>query len=307
MLEVDGLKKRYGDTVALDGVSLTVGPGEMFGFVGANGAGKTTTMRIVMGVLGADGGEVRWKGRRAGFETRRRFGYMPEERGLYAKMRVAEQIEYFGRLGGMDAGASKRSSDALIERLGLTERRGDDVDSLSLGNQQRVQLAVALIHEPEVLVLDEPFSGLDPIAVDALAGVLAERTAAGVPVVFSSHQLDLVERLCDSVGIIKGGRMVAGGTVAELRARESRKRLRIVVTGAESGWADRLPGEIITKIVRPPHGDPAQSGATERYDEVILTPADDQEALRVATSAGRVQHFGWLEPSLAEIFREVVA
>ncbi|WP_405140598.1 ATP-binding cassette domain-containing protein [Sphaerisporangium sp. NBC_01403] len=308
MLEVDGLRKRYGDTVALDGVSLTVGPGEMFGFVGANGAGKTTTMRIVMGVLAADGGEVRWKGRRAGFETRRRFGYMPEERGLYAKMRVAEQIEYFGMLGGMGAEAARRSSEALIERLGLTERRGDDVDSLSLGNQQRVQLAVALIHEPEVLVLDEPFSGLDPIAVDALAGVLAERTAAGVPVVFSSHQLDLVERLCDSVGIIKAGRMIAGGTVAELRARESRKRLRIIVTGAEAGWTDRLPGEIIAKTDRPPHGDPAQAGmAEERYDEVILTPVDDQEALRAASAAGRVQHFGWQEPSLAEIFREVVA
>ncbi|RCG23420.1 ATP-binding cassette domain-containing protein [Sphaerisporangium album] len=300
MLEVDGLRKRYGDTVALDGVSLTVRSGEMFGFVGANGAGKTTTMRIVMGVLSSDGGEVRWNGDRAGHETRRRFGYMPEERGLYAKMRVGEQIEYFGRLGGMSPQAAKRSADELIERLSLTERRGDDVDSLSLGNQQRVQLAVALIHGPELLVLDEPFSGLDPIAVDALAGVLAERKAAGVPVVFSSHQLDLVERLCDSVGIIKAGRMIAGGTVEELRARESRKRLRIVVTGALPGWADRLPGEIVAKTDRT-FGDGA------RYDEVILTPTDDQEALRVAAQAGQVQHFAWQEPSLAEIFREVVA
>ncbi|WP_214415185.1 ABC transporter ATP-binding protein [Sphaerisporangium fuscum] len=306
MLEVDGLRKRYGDTVALDGVSLTVAPGEMFGFVGANGAGKTTTMRIIMGVLGADGGEVRWKGEPATFETRRRFGYMPEERGLYAKMRVAEQIEYFGLLAGMAAGEARRSADALIERLGLAGRRGDEVDSLSLGNQQRVQLAVALIHEPELLVLDEPFSGLDPIAVDALAGVLAERTAAGVPVVFSSHQLDLVERLCDSVGIIKGGRMVAGGTVADLRARESRKLLRIVVTGAEPGWTDGLPGEIVAKSDRPPHASPASSGP-ERYDEVILTPGDAQQALSVAAGAGNVEHFGWQEPSLSEIFREVVA
>ncbi|MFC4590919.1 ABC transporter ATP-binding protein [Sphaerisporangium corydalis] len=307
MLEVDGLKKRYGDKVALDGVSLTVRPGEMYGFVGANGAGKTTTMRIVMGVLASDGGEVRWKGAPAGFETRRRFGYMPEERGLYAKMRVGEQVEYFGRLGGMDAPAARRSADALIERLGLTDRRGDEVAGLSLGNQQRVQLAVALIHEPELLVLDEPFSGLDPIAVDALAGVLAERTAAGVAVVFSSHQLDLVERLCDAVGIIKDGRMIAGGTVAELRARESRKRLRIVVTGAEPGWADRLPGEIVAKNDRPPQGDPAGPDGDQRYDEVILRPSDDQEALLLAARAGRVQHFGWQEPSLAEIFREVVA
>ncbi|MGW4642580.1 ABC transporter ATP-binding protein [Sphaerisporangium sp. NPDC004334] len=304
MLEVEGLEKRYGDTVALDGVSLTVRPGEMFGFVGANGAGKTTTMRIVMGVLGADAGRVRWNGAPVGHDTRRRFGYMPEERGLYAKMRVAEQVEYFGRLSGMAAPDARRSADALIERLGLAGRRGDDVDSLSLGNQQRVQLAVALIHDPEVLVLDEPFSGLDPIAVDALAGVLAERAAAGVPVVFSSHQLDLVERLCDSVGIIKAGRMVAVGTVAELRARESRKRLRIVVAGAEAGWADRLPGEIVAKTDRSPLAAAEEHG---RYDEVILVPTDDQEALRLATRAGRVQHFGWQEPGLADIFREVVA
>ncbi|GII67152.1 ABC transporter ATP-binding protein [Sphaerisporangium krabiense] len=306
MLEIDGLRKRYGDVVALDGVSLTVAPGEMFGFVGANGAGKTTTMRIVMGVLSSDGGEVRWKGAPVGHDTRRRFGYMPEERGLYAKMRVAEQIEYFGRLGGMSPEAARRSAGDLIERLSLTERRGDDVDSLSLGNQQRVQLAVALIHDPELLVLDEPFSGLDPIAVDALAGVLAERKAAGVPVVFSSHQLDLVERLCDSVGIIKAGRLIAGGTVAELRARESRKLLRVVVTGAAPGWTDRLPGEIVSKTDRPRHGTP-DAYADDRYDEVILMPTDDQEALRVAVQAGRVQHFAWQQPSLTEIFREVVA
>ncbi|MFC6086206.1 ABC transporter ATP-binding protein [Sphaerisporangium aureirubrum] len=298
MLEVRRLKKRYGDKIALDDVSLSVQEGQMFGFVGANGAGKTTTMRIIMGVLSGDGGEVEWRGKPVGFETRRRFGYMPEERGLYAKMRVAEQIVYFGQLGGMSPATARGSADTLIERLGLTERRDDDVDSLSLGNQQRVQLAVALIHEPELLVLDEPFSGLDPIAVDALAGVLAERTAKGVPVVFSSHQLDLVERLCDSVGIIKAGTMIAGGTVADLRARESRKRLRIVVSGAEPGWTDRLPGTIVTKNDRP--------DGTGR-DEVVLTPADDQEALRVAAQAGRVEHFGWQEPSLAEIFREVVA
>lgn len=297
MLEVRRLKKRYGDKIALDDVSLSVGEGQMFGFVGANGAGKTTTMRIIMGVLSGDGGEVEWRGKPVGFETRRRFGYMPEERGLYAKMRVAEQITYFGRLGGMAPAAATSAADALIERLGLTERRDDDVDSLSLGNQQRVQLAVALIHDPELLVLDEPFSGLDPIAVDALAEVLAERTAKGVPVVFSSHQLDLVERLCDSVGIIKAGTMIAGGTVGDLRARESRKRLRIVVSGAEPGWADRLPGTVVAKN--------AQDGSGR--DEVVLMPSDDQEALRVAAGAGRVEHFGWQEPSLAEIFREVVA
>jgi ABC-2 type transport system ATP-binding protein len=291
MLRIDELRKRYGDKIALDGVTLSVGPGEMFGFVGANGAGKSTTMRIVMGVLDADAGEVRWNDRPLDFETRRRFGYMPEERGLYAKMRVGEQLEYFGRLHGLTQADAKKAADDLLERLGLTERRDSDVDSLSLGNQQRVQLAVALIHDPEMLILDEPFSGLDPIAVDALASVLAERTAAGVPVIFSSHQLELVERLCDSVGIIAAGRLVDVGTVAELRGRERHKRLRVVVADAPGGWADRLPGTIVSKD----------------GDEVILESADDQEVLRLAAQAGRVEHFGWIEPKLSEIFREAVA
>ncbi|HEY9505142.1 MAG TPA: ATP-binding cassette domain-containing protein, partial [Gemmatimonadales bacterium] len=147
MLEVDGLRERFGATVALDGVTLGIGPGEMFGFVGANGAGKTTTMRIIMGVLDADAGQVLWRGEPLGPHGRRRFGYMPEERGLYAKMRVGEQIEYFGRLGGLTGPMARKAAAGLMERLGITQRAGDEVGALSLGNQQRVQLAVALVHE----------------------------------------------------------------------------------------------------------------------------------------------------------------
>ncbi|MCG5216575.1 ATP-binding cassette domain-containing protein [Streptosporangium soli] len=292
MLEAQALHKRYGDTEALRGVSLTVRPGEMFGFVGANGAGKTTTMRIVMGVLEADSGELSWQGQPLTYETRRGFGYMPEERGLYQKMKVAEQVDYFGRLHGMSRPAAKSATDELVERLGLTERRDDTVDSLSLGNQQRVQLAVALVHRPTVLILDEPFSGLDPIAVDALAEALAERCAAGVPVIFSSHQLELVDRLCDSVGIISAGRMVAGGPVEEVRAREGRRLLKVVVRDATPGWADGLPGEV----------------STENGRHVLLAPdGDDQAILRAAVQAGTVEHFGWQQPTLTEIFREAVA
>jgi ABC-2 type transport system ATP-binding protein len=191
-------------------VSFSVAPGQMFGFVGPNGAGKTTTMRIVMGVLAPDSGEVRFNGRAP---ERSRFGYMPEERGLYPKMRVRRQLAYFAALHG----APESAADQWIERLGLTERADDRVEELSLGNQQRVQLAAALVHEPEVLVLDEPFSGLDPVGVDVLSGVLRDYAATGVPVIFSSHQLDLVERLCEAVAIIAGGRLVASGTVDELR------------------------------------------------------------------------------------------
>ncbi|MEU4404892.1 ATP-binding cassette domain-containing protein [Streptosporangium sp. NPDC023963] len=292
MIEIDDLHKRYGDKVALDGVTFSVKPGEMFGFVGANGAGKTTTMRILMGVLTADSGSVRRDGKALTFDDRRRFGYMPEERGLYQKMRVAEQVEYFGRLSGLSAGGARKATADLLERLSLTERVNDAVDALSLGNQQRVQLAVALVHDPEALILDEPFSGLDPLAVDALAEVLAERRAAGVPVLFSSHQLDLVERLCDSVGIISAGRVVASGTVEELREREGRGRLRVVVRNASPGWASSLPGEV-----------------TEKGDEVLVAgvDGDGQEILSLAVKAGRVEHFGWQRPTLTEIFREAVA
>ena len=295
MLELDGLTKRYGDKVALRDLSFAVRPGEMFGFVGANGAGKTTAMRIMLGVLAADAGAVRWQGRPVTFETRRRFGYMPEERGLYPKMRVGEHLVYLARLHGLDAAAATRASEALMERLGVAERRDDAVEKLSLGNQQRVQLAAALVHDPEVLVLDEPFSGLDPVGVDALAGVLLERARGGVPVVFSSHQLDLVERLCDSIGIINAGRLVAGGTVSDLRSQGGRRQLRVVVPDAPPSWATDLPG---VRLI------------SDRRGDLLLELApgtDDQRVLAAAAGAGRVEHFSWREPSLTELFREAVA
>src|SRR4051795_10756219 len=242
-LEIDGISKRYGAKVALDGVSFDVRAGELFGFVGSNGAGKTTTMRIALGVLAADAGEVRFRGEKITHEARTHIGYMPEERGLYPKMKVLEQLVYLAELHGLSANEAHRNAESWIGRLGLADRRKDEVQKLSLGNQQRVQLAVALVHDPAVLVLDEPFSGLDPLAVDALAEVLKDRAAAGVPVIFSSHQLDLVERLCDSVGIISSGRMVASGTVDELRAAEGRT-LRVVVRDPAPGWADGLTGDL---------------------------------------------------------------
>jgi ABC-2 type transport system ATP-binding protein len=221
-LELDGLSKRYGDTVALDGLSFTVAPGQMFGFVGPNGAGKTTAMRIVLGVLAPDAGEVRWNGRPIDADDRRRIGYMPEERGLYPKMRVGEQLAYLAELHGIERHEARERAQRWMQRLGVDERAHDAVEALSLGNQQRVQLAAALVHEPDLLVLDEPFSGLDPVGVDVLSEVLIEETSRrGVPVIFSSHQLELVERLCDAVAIVNGGRLVAAGAVEELRAKQT--------------------------------------------------------------------------------------
>jgi ABC-2 type transport system ATP-binding protein len=295
VLEFDGLHKSYGDLHVLDGVGFTVAPGSMFGFCGANGAGKTTTMRIAMGLARPDAGEVRWRGKPLDVAARRRVGYMPEERGLYPKMRVAEQVTYFARLHGLDAAAASRAAADWIERLGIAGRRDDRVEKLSLGNQQRVQLAAALVSRPEVLILDEPFSGLDPVGVDSLAAALLDQCRQGVPVVFSSHQLDLVERLCDSVGILARGRMVASGPVAELRRGEAGRVLRVVVPDADPGWATGLPGVGVVS---------QQAGDTL----LELDPGtDDQTVLAAALHTGRVSHFAWREPTLVELFREAVA
>jgi ABC-2 type transport system ATP-binding protein len=295
VLEFDGLHKSFGDNHVLDGVTFSVRPGSMFGFCGSNGAGKTTTMRIAMGLLRADAGEVRWQGRPLDQDTRRRIGYMPEERGLYPKMRVGEQVTYFARLHGLDAAAAARASEEWVERLGLGERRGDAVEKLSLGNQQRVQLAAALVSRPEVLILDEPFSGLDPIGVDSLAEALLGQVREGVPVVFSSHQLDLVERLCDSVGILARGRMVATGTVDQLRTQEAGRLLRVVVPDAAPHWAAALPG---VRVVSEQAGDTLLE---------LTDGTDDQAVLGAALRTGRVTHFAWRQPTLVELFREAVA
>jgi ABC-2 type transport system ATP-binding protein len=292
-LEIDRVGKRYGDTVALDGITFEVRQGEIFGLVGSNGAGKTTAMRIVLGVLAADAGEVRWDGRPVDLGTRRRIGYMPEERGLYPRMKVAEELIYLARLHGMTPAAARASVDTWTERLGIAGRRADDVIKLSLGNQQRVQLAAALVHDPEILVLDEPFSGLDPVAVDVMSGVLRDQADAGVPVMFSSHQLDLVERLCDRVGIVRQGRMVAAGTVDELRAGGP-DELIVRAPDAPPGWADGLPG--VTVLDR-------SAGHTRL---ALAAGTDDQPVLRAALATGPVHEFAHRRPSLTDLFRHLV-
>ncbi len=266
-------------------MSFAVEPGQTFGFVGPNGAGKTTTMRIILGVLGADRGEVRWRDAPVDAATRTRFGYMPEERGLYPKMRVRTQLIYFAALHGVER--PEEAADRWIERLGLTERAEDRVEQLSLGNQQRVQLAVALVHEPELLVLDEPFSGLDPVGVDVLSGVLSEYAATGVPVVFSSHQLELVERICGAVAIIKDGRLVASGTVEELRG-EGTGAVRVIVDGAPEF---EVQGAHV--LDRGPRG-------------TIFEGGDPEAILDAARAAGRVTYFAIERPSLTDLFREAV-
>ncbi|HEX4220808.1 MAG TPA: ATP-binding cassette domain-containing protein, partial [Pseudonocardiaceae bacterium] len=245
-LEIDALFKRYGDVVALRDMTFDVRAGELFGFVGSNGAGKTTTMRIALGVLSADSGECRWDGKPIDLDTRRHIGYMPEERGLYPKMKVGEQLIYLARLHGLNPRAARTATQEWLERLGVAARRDDDVLKLSLGNQQRVQLAAALVHNPDILVLDEPFSGLDPVAVDVMSAVLREKCAQGVPCVFSSHQLDLVERLCDRVGIVRSGHMEACGSIEELSSTGA-DHLAVVTPADPATWAVNLPGVTVVE------------------------------------------------------------
>ena len=295
MLELIDLRRRFGDVVALDGVSFSVGEGRLVGFVGPNGSGKTTTMRIALGVLEADAGQVRWGGAPLGSVERRRFGYMPEERGLYPKMRVREQLVYLARLHGMQRAEATERADEILDVLGVADRAADRVEALSLGNQQRAQLAAALVHRPDCLVLDEPFSGLDPVGVDVLVDVLRrEGRERGVPVVFSSHQLDLVERICDEVVLIHRGRIVQSGTIDALRASREVRQVRVHVSGAVDDWFDVIPGVEL---------------AHRRDGAVVLTLADDvdeQRILDVARAAGDVVHFSRVHPTLAELFREVV-
>jgi len=273
-------------------VGFTVGSGRLTGFVGGNGAGKTTTMRIMLGVLQADAGTVSIDGTAVRPADRRRFGYMPEERGLYPKMPVAEQITYLARLHGVDKRAATTRTGELLERLELTAHAGDPVEKLSLGNQQRVQIAAALAHDPEVLVLDEPFSGLDPMAVDTVLGVLRETAARGVPVLFSSHQLDVVERLCDDVVVIAGGTIRAAGPQEELRKQAGPAAWELLVDG-DVAWLRDEPGVAVREF----------DGGYAVFEADAATA---QRVLQRAVQHGTVGSFSPRVPRLSEVFREVV-
>ncbi len=288
------LRKSFGDAVALDGVSFSVEPGEIFGFCGSNGAGKTTTMRIALGVLAADAGTVEFGDAPITAAGRRQIGYMPAERGLYPKMTPAAQLAYFARLHGLSSAAASRSAQQWAQRLQFEQHLDDPVEKLSTGNKQRVQLATALIHDPHALVLDEPFSGLDPFAAEVVAGVLVDLSQSGVPVLFSSHQLDLVEELAHRVGIIEAGVMRAVGTIDEL-SRVGGDQLELRVESAAAGWASTLPG------VEVEHED------ADRAVVRLVDGADDQLVLRAALQLGAVRDFTRHRAKLSELYRDVVA
>jgi ABC-2 type transport system ATP-binding protein len=294
MLEFDRATKRFGSLTALDGCTFAARPGRLTGFLGPNGAGKTTAMRAVFGLVELDAGTVRWNGNPVSARERAHFGYMPEERGLYPRMRVRDQLVYLGRLCGSTTRDARRSVDAWLERVGLADRANDRLDALSHGNQQRVQLIAALVNEPELLVLDEPFSGLDPIAIGAMAEMLTGLAAGGTTVLFSSHQLDLVEDLCDDVVIIDHGRVVLSGELTDLRAAVPQRFLDIRYRGTPPDWSVLASVELIESTA---------GHARLRVDR----DTDLAAVVDVARRTTELVSFAYQPPTLSELFREAVA
>jgi ABC-2 type transport system ATP-binding protein len=294
MLRLSDLHKRYDDVVALDGCSFDVERGQLLGFLGPNGAGKTTAMRSVFSLVVPDSGSVSWDGAPVDAETRLRFGYMPEQRGLYPRMKIKDQLTYFGRLHGMERGAATSASQTWLENLGLGERADSRLEELSHGNQQRVQLAAALVHDPELLILDEPFSGLDPLGVEAMAKLLQTRADEGAAVVFSSHQLDIVEDLCEEVVVINRGGIVLSGPVAELRARSPHRYLDVDLADGGTHWTEFLhEAEVV-----------ARNG--NRIRLLVDASIDLRTVIDRAVAAGAIRHFSFAPPNLSQVFREAV-
>ncbi len=292
MLELCGLYQRFGELVALDDVTLTVGEGEIVGLVGRNGAGKTTTMRAVMGIGHPERGSVTWQGHPAGDADRMQFGYMPEERGLYPQMCVGDQVRYFARLHGLDSERAAQATSAWLERLGLGARAGEKLVALSHGNQQRVQLAVALVHGPDLLVLDEPFAGLDPEAVDSLSEIIRDRAHDGAAILFSSHQLELIERVCNRIVILEHGRVLVAGTLTELRERFP-AQLRVKVDTGHA-WATGIRG---VQVLR----------EDEAGTLLLVEPGTDpQTIIDAAQAAGPLEHFGFESGGLIDLYRRLL-
>lgn len=294
MLELRRLSKSYGEVQALDSCSFRVERGRMLGFLGPNGAGKTTAMRSVFNLVRLDSGSVSWRGGPVGQAERVRFGYMPEQRGLYPKMKIGRQLTYLGRIHGMSNVEAAAAAERWLEELGLSDRIKDPLEKLSHGNQQRVQLAAALIHDPELLVLDEPFSGLDPFGVETMADILRARAAAGAAVVFSSHQLDMVEDLCQDVAIIDRGRVVMAGEVRRLKMDSPYWVIEVEMSTADPQSLSRIDSVVSVDF----------DGYRHRI--VVRKGGDLGDLTSRLDLGGNVRHFTFSAPSLSELFREAV-
>jgi ABC-2 type transport system ATP-binding protein len=289
-LSARGITQHFGERAVLEDVDLEVPAGRVVGLLGPNGAGKTTLMRILFGVLVPEAGTLTWKDRPVTDDDRRRWGYMPQERGLYRDMRVLDLLVWIARLHGLDRAEGQRRARELLGQLDLAERERDKISTLSGGMAQRVQLAAAMVHGPDLLVLDEPFAGLDPVAVRFLSDVITAHTRAGRNLLFSSHQLDLVEDLCETITLLHHGRVVLHGDLRELKAESPNRWLRVDVP-VDPAWVDRSTAEMAsidargTRLRLEPHADPG----------VVL---DD------IRRHAHVADFGVEAPSLSELFLE---
>ena len=292
-LIIDSVTKRFGDIVALDDISFAVEPGRIFGLLGANGAGKTTSMRIVLDILRADAGRVTWKGVENTELPRRTWGYLPEERGLYPRMRVGEQLRFFASLYSVSDAEARREIGDWLDRFHIPDYLDRKVEELSKGNQQKIQFIAAILHDPEVLIMDEPFTGLDPVNVRLLKEAFVEMRDRGKTLIFSTHQMETVEELCEAIAIVDRGRVVVAGPVREVKRAMNRQVVRLATDGDANGvaWLRDLPGVQVTT-------------AREDYVELhVPADRDPESILRAALDRGdRVTRFEISDPSLEEVF-----